>query len=97
MTLNPYASFLGGQDARAVIAATPGLVHQAACALSPEQLEAPIAPGKWSPRVILAHLADVEQVFSFRLRQTLAPSPAGQPIPVIQPFDQDSSSASGTS
>lgn len=92
MELNPYASFLRGlageQDARAVLAATPGLLHTAACALTPEQVAAPIAPGKWSPLQIVAHLADCEVVFSFRLRQTLAPSP-GQQHAVIQPFDQD--------
>jgi hypothetical protein len=84
MSLNPYAKFLGEQDARAVIAATPGLLHQAVCALTPEQIEAPIAPGKWSVREIVAHMADCELVFGFRLRQTLAMN-----SPVIQPFDQD--------
>jgi uncharacterized damage-inducible protein DinB len=84
MAMNPYATFLGEQDARAVIAATPGLVHQAVCAMTPEQIEAPVAAGKWSPRQIVAHLADCELVFSFRLRQTLA-----EHQPVIQPFDQD--------
>ena len=84
MALNPYAKFLGAQEARAVIAATPGLVHQAMSAMSAEQVEAPIAEGKWSPREVVAHLADCELVFSFRLRQTLA-----MPSPVIQPFDQD--------
>ncbi len=84
MEINPYAKYLGEQDARAVMAATPGLVHQALCALTPEQVEAPIAAGKWSPRQIVAHLADCELVFGFRLRQTLAMA-----NPVIQPFDQD--------
>ena len=84
MVLNPYAKFLGEQDARAVITMTPGLVHQAISAMTPEQIEAPIAEGKWSPREIVAHLADCELVFAFRLRQTLA-----MPSPVIQPFDQD--------
>ena len=92
MELNPYAKYLAGptgvQDARAVIAATPGLVHQAVCALSPEQIAAPIAPGKWSPCQIVSHLADCELVFAFRLRQTLAANGI-QPAPVIQPFDQD--------
>ena len=37
MELNPYAKFLGDQDARAVIAATPGLVHQAVSAMTAEQ------------------------------------------------------------
>src|SRR3984957_2142471 len=84
MELNPYAKFLGTQDARSVIAMTPGLVHQAVSAMSPEEVEAPIAVGKWSPREIVSHLADCELVFSFRLRQTLA-----ETNPVIQPFDQD--------
>jgi len=84
MELNPYAKFLGEQDPRAVIAATPGLVHQAVCELTPEQIQAPVAPGKWSPCQIVAHLADCEVVFSFRLRQTLAMN-----SPTIQPFDQD--------
>jgi hypothetical protein len=83
MELNPYAKYLSDQDARAVIAATPGLLHQAVCALTPEQLEAPRAPGKWSPREIVAHLADCELVFAFRLRQTLA-----EPNHTVQPFDQ---------
>lgn len=85
MELNPYAKFVGAQDARAILAASPGLVHQAVCELSPEVIAAPIAPGKWSPCQIVAHLADCELVFSVRLRQTLA-----QMAPTIQPFDQDS-------
>jgi uncharacterized damage-inducible protein DinB len=86
MSNNPYAVQLGTNDARAVLASTPGLIHQVVCALTPEQIEEPIAPGKWSPREILAHLADCELAFSFRLRQTLA-APAGEP-PFLQPFDQ---------
>ena len=66
----------------------PGLLHQACCELTPEQIEAPIALGKWSPREIAAHLADCELVFSFRLRQTLAPAPGASPA-IIQPFDQE--------
>ncbi len=84
MALNPYASFLADQNPRAVLAATPGLLHQAVCRLTPEQVAAPIAPGKWSPCQIVAHLADCELAHSFRLRQTLA-----QINPVVQPFDQD--------
>lgn len=84
MVLNPYASFLADQNPRAVLAASPGLLHQAVCQLTPEQIAAPIAPGKWSPCQIVAHLADCELVHSFRLRQTLA-----EVNPVVQPFDQD--------
>lgn len=42
------------------------------------------APGKWSPAQVLAHLADCELVYGYRIRTILA-SP-GAPI---QPFDQD--------
>ena len=42
------------------------------------------APGKWSPREVICHLADTELVFAFRLRQSLA-----EPFHTIQPFDQD--------
>src|ERR1700712_5127338 len=86
--LNPYARYLAGQDPVPVLAATAARLDALACGMTPEQLEAPPAPGKWSPREILAHLADCELVFSFRLRQTLA-APVDQPHPVIQPFDQD--------
>ena len=84
---NPYAAQLGDRDPRAVLAATPGLIHQAVCAMTPEQVEAPIAPGKWSPRLIVAHLADCELAFSWRLRQVLA-APAAEPAQ-LEPFDQD--------
>ena len=48
------------------------------------RLEVSPAPGKWSARDIISHLADAEIVFSFRLKQTLA-----EDHHVIQPFDQD--------
>lgn len=87
MEANPYAKFLGGQDARAVIASTPGLLSQAIAALTPERALAAVAPGKWSPRQIVAHLADCELAHGFRLRQTLAAT-GGEPA-LLQPFDQD--------
>lgn len=87
MSLNPYANFVEGLDTRAVLAATPGLLHQAACALTPEQLEAPIAAGKWNVRQIAAHMADCELAFGFRLRQVLAVDASGPPA-TLQPFDQ---------
>jgi len=42
------------------------------------------APGKWSARQIVCHLADCEIVFAYRLRQAVS-----QDHHVIQPFDQD--------
>src|SRR5512133_4207839 len=82
--MNPYASFLGDRDPRAVIAETAGKLAAEAARLGPEGLKRSPAPGKWSAGAILCHLADCETVFAFRLRQTLA-----QPHHVIQPFDQE--------
>jgi len=83
MELNPYAIYLGGQDPIPVIALTAELLHSLIDPLSLVQVNREPAPGKWSIREIVAHLADCELVFSFRLRQTLA-----EDHPVIQPFDQ---------
>jgi DinB superfamily len=52
--------------------------------LSMDRLDEEPAPGKWSITEIVAHLADTEMVFGFRLRQTLA-----QNHPIIEPFDQE--------
>ncbi len=82
--MNPYASYLGGQDAITVLRETPSALQSLVAGLSPQQLDTPPAPGKWSIREILAHLADCEIAFGFRLRQALA-----DPVIVIQPFDQD--------
>lgn len=82
--MNPYASFLGGQNPTEVIAATAGKLQSVVGRLSAEQVNRSPAPGKWSIREIICHLADCETVFAFRIRQTLT-----EPHHVIQPFDQD--------
>ena len=84
MTTNPYAPFLGGREPREVIEATAGRLKVLLEALGAERVELAPAPGKWSARQILCHLADCEIVFAFRLRQALS-----QDDHVIQPFDQD--------
>ncbi|RXH54255.1 DinB family protein [Granulicella sibirica] len=86
MEKNPYSAQLAGQSPDPILATTAARLNTLACSLTPEQLEAPHAPGKWSPREILAHLADCELAFSFRLRQILA-APTETPN-TIQPFDQ---------
>lgn len=88
MELNPYASDLNGQDPVPVLVATPERLRAVVALLSAEQINRAPAQKKWSIREIIAHLADCELVFSFRLRQALAPAP-GEPHAVIQPFDQD--------
>jgi hypothetical protein len=88
MELNPYASFLNGQDPIPILTTTGERLRTLTAGLTGAQVDTPPAPGKWSLREIVAHLADCEIVFSFRLRQTLAPSPS-EPHAIIQPFDQE--------
>jgi hypothetical protein len=82
--MNPYASFLGSRDPRQVIATTAGLLRETLDSVGETRADQSPAPGKWSIREIICHLADCEIVFAFRLRQTLA-----EPHHIIQPFDQD--------
>jgi uncharacterized damage-inducible protein DinB len=82
--MNPYAPQLGERDPLDVTRATPARLLHLANALNSEKLNQSPAPGKWSVRDILAHLADCEIVFAYRLRQALA-----EDHHVIQPFDQD--------
>jgi uncharacterized damage-inducible protein DinB len=82
--VNPYASYLGSLDPRRVIASTPLKLNESLISLGEARANQSPAPGKWSVREILCHLADCEIVFAYRLRQTLA-----EPHHVIQPFDQD--------
>ena len=81
---NPYAAYLGGQDPLEVIGTTPEKIRKLLEAMGPEQAEQAPAPGKWSAREIVCHLADCEVAFAFRLRQTLA-----EDRHVMQPFDQE--------
>src|SRR5580693_3408420 len=88
MELNPYASYLDGQPPIPILTSTAERLYAFTAGLSGAQINASPAPNKWSICGIAAHLADCEIVFSFRLRQTLAP-PLDQPHSIIQPFDQE--------
>lgn len=84
MATNPYASFLSDQDPITVITATPDRLAKLFEKLGSERADLAPAPGKWTPRQILIHLADTEISFAFRIRQALA-----EDRHVIQPFDQE--------
>src|SRR4051812_49221028 len=71
-TLNPYEKFLDGKPPLEVIAKTPAALQALVMRADATKLTRPPAPGKWSVREILCHLADCELVFGFRLRQTAA-------------------------
>jgi uncharacterized damage-inducible protein DinB len=82
--LNPYAKFLGSSDPLRVIESTPATLARLIRDTDAARLTRSPAPGKWSIRDILSHLADCEITFAFRLRQTVA-----EPHYRIQPFDQE--------
>lgn len=84
MSTNPYAAFLRGQDAASLIKRFPDKLSAVVAALGTAGMERSLAPGKWTVRLILCHLADCEIAFAFRWRQALA-----EEDPVVQPFDQD--------
>jgi uncharacterized damage-inducible protein DinB len=84
MDPNPYAKYLAGRDPIQIIASTHAQLSKLAPRLPADQLALRTPSGKWNAREIVAHLADCELVFSFRLRQPLADD-----HPTLQPFDQD--------
>jgi len=75
---------LGDRDPHDVLRATPAELRQAVAGLSPEQLSRPEAPGKWSIRQVVLHLADAELVGGFRYRMGLA-----HDRPTLPGYDQD--------
>ncbi|RIH82066.1 putative metal-dependent hydrolase YfiT [Calidithermus terrae] len=83
--MDPYLAriiaLLGKDDPLASLAAMPRRLEELLPQIEPEK---PYAPGKWSAREILCHLADTEMALGFRFRQILA-----QDNPTVQPFDQD--------
>ena len=81
---NPYAKHLGGRNPFEIVAATSLRLEHLLGRMGVERAKQPRAPGKWSAREILCHLADCELVFAFRLRQTIA-----EDHHMIQPFDQE--------
>ena len=70
--LNPYESFLDGRALDTILAATPEEISRLMLSIGVGNENTAPAPGKWSAAQIVAHLADCELVFGFRLRQTLA-------------------------
>src|SRR5437763_1160185 len=82
--MNPYASQLGSQDPIGVLSSTSVRLAELSSAIGESRLNQPRAPGKWSPREILVHLADCELAFGFRYRQALA-----EENHTLQPFNQD--------
>jgi hypothetical protein len=73
-----------GQDAIKVQRATAARLKKLTQGITPKEQRWNPEPGKWSIAEIVAHLADVEIVASWRMRLIL-----GANGTAIQPFDQD--------
>jgi hypothetical protein len=82
----PYADDLGDREPIGAIRDSLARIRALAGAWSSPQFERSYAPGKWSARKTLTHLAQSELAFGSRARMALAASPHGY---VAQPFDQD--------
>ncbi len=80
----PYVGLLEGRDAAKVIVETPTRLALILDGLSTAEIETRPAPGKWSVREIIAHLADCEIAWSWRFRQVY-----GEEHATLQPFEQD--------
>jgi hypothetical protein len=84
MHKNPYAAALGSRDALKSLSETPRRIKALTANWSRRTWNKSYAPGKWSARQILVHLAQTELALTTRVRY--GASQAGY---VAQSFDQD--------
>jgi hypothetical protein len=84
MQKNPYAEPLGDRDPVTAMGQTPQQIRMLVEGWSIEQFERSYAPGKWSARKILIHLAQTELALPTRVRYAL-----GAPGYEAQSFEQD--------
>ena len=75
---------VGDRDPLAVLEKTPSELTRRLAGLTPEDIARPEAPGKWSIRHVVRHLADSEIVWGYRLRRIVA-----EDRPPIHGYDQD--------
>lgn len=84
------AALVGDRDPLDVQAELADALGAAVAGMSAERLRVPEAPGKWSVAAVLEHLADMETVFGYRLRQVLTSD-----APRLESVDQDAWAARG--
>jgi hypothetical protein len=84
MHKNPYAADLGNRDPLEALGETPERIRQLVQSWPAERLERSYAPGKWSARQVIIHLAQTEMALTTRVRFAL--SQAGYEA---QAFHQD--------
>jgi hypothetical protein len=81
---NPYGADLGDRDPLTALSETPWRIEAIVASWTDAQFERSYAPGKWSARQILVHLAQTELALPTRARFALS-----QDGYVAQSFDQD--------
>jgi hypothetical protein len=81
---NPYAEDLGSRNPLEALAETPATIEMLVREWPASRWERSYAPGKWSARRLLIHLAQTELALTTRVRFA-----ASQDEYVAQPFDQD--------
>lgn len=84
MEKNPYAEALGSLDPMKALGDTPRKIKAVASRWTARQWQRSFAPGKWTARQIVVHLAQTELALTTRVRYG-----ASQPGYVAQSFDQD--------
>ena len=81
---NPYANDLAGRDPLEAMRDGAERIRALVAGWSAAQFEQSYAPGKWTARQLLIHLAQTEVALGNRARMALS-----TPGYVAQPFDQD--------
>ena len=82
--VTPYSGYLEGHEPLGAMRATRARIGELAAAWLPAHLERSSAPGKWSVRQILIHLAQTELALGSRARLALT-----TPGYIAQNFEQD--------
>jgi hypothetical protein len=82
--ITPYTQHLGDREPLASMRQTSERIRTITSGWSPQQFERTYAPGKWTARQIMTHLAETEVALGYRVRMALS-----VPSYVAQPFDQD--------
>ena len=81
---NAILGLVGTREPMDVLRETPAAMRRGIAGLTEAQLAQPEAPGTWSIRQMLQHLADSELVWGYRLRMVLA-----HERPPLMGYDQD--------
>jgi hypothetical protein len=82
--VTPYSKFLGDREPVAALRETASRIDALTSGWLPPDFERSHAPGKWSVRKVLLHLAHIEIAFGMRVRMALTTKAYA-----VQPFDQD--------